>query len=105
MYPIHSYFKQFQERETIQSELDFWKNSESSVRSIIDELESEDTKLYLDVIKKSSNNVQAIKNIWEEFKSVKSQFIRSSGLAKDNVKYISLIMEHYKVLYNIYFVC
>lgn len=89
--------KQFQDRDTIHSEYTFWRDSEASVRSILDELESEDTKLFLDVIGKAAITTKTIRNTWEEFNNVKSQFIHSCGLAKDNLKYISLIMENYKV--------
>jgi len=58
--------------------------------------------LFLDVVEKTSNRIQAIKNIWDEFKIVKLQFIRSCGIAKDNLKYVSLIMEHYKVFILMY---
>jgi hypothetical protein len=67
------------------------------VRSILGELEAEDTKLFLDVIEKTATTTQGINTIWQEFKNVKLQFIRSCGIAKDNLKYISLIMEHYEV--------
>ncbi|VVC32081.1 Dynein heavy chain, domain-2,Dynein heavy chain domain,Dynein heavy chain, domain-1,Dynein heavy chain, P- [Cinara cedri] len=87
---------EFRERDTIHSEFTFWSNSEASVRSIMDELESDNTKLFLAVIEKTSITIGTIKNIFDEFKIVKSQFICSCGLAKDNLKYISLIMEHYK---------
>lgn len=94
---INKHNIQFEERETIHSEFIFWRNYETSVRSIVDELESEDTQLFLEVIEKTSITTQSIKSIWDEFKNVKSQFLRLCGLAKDNLKYISLIMEHYKV--------
>lgn len=69
----------------------------------MDELESDDTKLFLVVIEKTSNTVGAIKNIFDEFNIVKYEFIRSCGLAKENLKYISLIMEHYKVFMSTQF--
>ncbi|XP_050548556.1 uncharacterized protein LOC126910232 [Daktulosphaira vitifoliae] len=85
---------EIRERVTIYDEFEFWKSCDEEVRWILDELESNDTKLFLKVIEKSSNNVETLKKTWENFKVGKLQFMHSCSLAKDNFKYISLIVEN-----------
>lgn len=63
----------------------------------MDELESDDTKLFLGVVQRTAGTTAAIESIWDEFNGAKTRFRRSCGLAKDNTKYMSLIMEHYQV--------